>query len=75
MSKTKRCRCIQQCNAELARINSNTRIDVPFQFDFKTGKPLPPRMFVAVCKADEKRRTKPTPIAAAYCPVCGRKYE
>jgi len=68
------CNCITKANRELERVGSNTRIDAPFCFNLKTGKPQPPRCAIVTCKADSRNRERLHPIVATYCPLCGKKY-
>jgi len=67
------CNCIKAVDDALA--NTNTMLDIPLMIDFKTGKEKPPRMMIAVCKRDPKKREKAMLMPANYCPCCGEKYE
>ncbi len=69
------CKCIELCNKELAKQGCNTRIDIPFIINFKTGKTGPPRCKIATCKADSKKRGPIRTLLAAFCPICGKAYE
>lgn len=72
--KFQTCDCIKHSNLQLAEMGSNTRIDVPFEINFKTRKMMPPRCMIATCKADAKKRERPMTMVATYCPICGVKY-
>ncbi len=67
------CDCIEQAAQELE--GTNTVLDIPFRINLKTGQQLPPRLQIATCKRDSKRREKAAFILATYCPFCGEKYE
>lgn len=70
-----RCTCIEQCNKQLEEMGENAVIDVPLRINFASGTSYPPQCFIAVVKRDQKNRKKPIALVAAYCPMCGRKYE
>lgn len=70
-----KCTCIEQCNTQLEEQGENTAIDVPLRINFCSGKSYPPQCCIAVVKRDPKNRKKPITLLAAYCPMCGRKYE
>lgn len=70
-----KCTCIEQCNEQLKEKGENTAIDVPLRINFATGTSYPPQCCIAVVKRDTKNRKKTITLLAAYCPMCGRKYE
>ena len=69
------CNCIKMVQEELKRSGSNTRLDVPFGINLKTGKMDPPMAALAVVKAESKSRERAATIFATYCPFCGTLYE
>jgi hypothetical protein len=69
------CKCIDQCNAELKKMGENTQIDVPLMINFKTGKATASQCKIATIKLDSKNRKRAITLMAAFCPMCGKKYE
>lgn len=67
------CNCIQAINTALEV--TNTMLDIPMMISLKTGQSKAPRMMIATCKRDSKRREKPMCMPASYCPCCGEKYK
>ncbi len=68
------CDCISQVQAKLEETGKNTKLDIPITFSL-TGKLGADRVTVATCKRDNKKREKPLPVFASYCPFCGERYE
>lgn len=62
-----RCGCIAAVNAMPEMVESNTVIAINL-----FG---PPRALVLTCKRSDRKRGKPSLLAASYCPFCGVKYE
>lgn len=66
------CDCIARVNEQLAALNA--ALDVPLSIDMKTGQTQPPKLTVAVCKRDTKKRGRLPVLFASYCPFCGVAY-
>jgi hypothetical protein len=69
------CDCISLIQEELEGNGSNTMLDIPFTISIKTGKAKPPRVMVATCKRDSKKRGAAMKLLATHCPFCGIPYE
>jgi len=67
------CNCIEEMNAALEP--HNTCLDVPCRINLSSGEPLPARILLSVCKIDPKKRAQLPVLFAAFCPICGQKYE
>lgn len=67
------CECIKQTNAALEP--HNAIIDVGFRIDISTGESLPPHIGVPLSKLDGKKKGKLPVLFAAFCPICGKRYE
>lgn len=67
LEATPECGCIARINAMPDMQATNSVILVSY-----FGRP---RAFVTTCKADEKKRGKPSMLMASYCPFCGIKYQ
>jgi hypothetical protein len=66
---------MNKVNQQLEKDGVNTRITIPFTFNFATGKLTTPRAVIETEKADPTKREKKKSFFATYCPVCGVKYD
>ena len=72
--RSKRCKCLAECQKELAKMG--VRFETGLSVNFKTGKGTIVGPFLKVEWVDKpKRRTKLPTVMCTYCPTCGRKLE
>jgi len=66
------CGCVKKIDKGLA--SHNTAIEVGFTMNFTTGT-QGDCLLIQTRKVDPKKRGRPRPLFACYCPFCGTKYD
>jgi hypothetical protein len=67
---TKRCKCIELVNKELAK--SNAEIDTHMSINFATGSATV-WPYIPLKRIDSVKRTKLPTVVWTYCAICGKK--
>jgi len=68
------CNCVKLIQDQLEKEGSNTMLDIPILYNFKTGISRSDKVKIATKKRDINKREPAKSFFGQFCPFCGKKY-